>query len=50
MISLQASSSSEVGVLAGLYYGYEKIPQEWIAVIKRKEWIEELCRQAEIEL
>ena len=37
------------GGLAGLYYGYETIPQEWIAVIKRKEWIEELCRQAEIE-
>lgn len=37
------------GGLAGLYYGYEAIPQEWIAVIKRKEWIEELCRQAEIE-
>lgn len=37
------------GGLAGLYYRYEAIPQEWIAVIKRKEWIEELCRQAEIE-
>ena len=37
------------GGLAGLYYGYEAIPQEWIAVIKRKEWIEDLCRQAEIE-
>lgn len=37
------------GGLAGLYYGYEAIPREWLAVIKRKEWIEDLCRQAEIE-
>ena len=37
------------GGLAGLYYGYEAIPQEWITVIKRKECIEDLCRQAEIE-
>ena len=40
--------SAIAGGLAGLYYGYEAIPQEWIAVIKRKEWIEELCRQAEM--
>lgn len=31
------------GGLAGLYYGYENIPKEWLAVIKRREWIEELC-------
>ena len=37
------------GGFAGLYYGYEAIPQEWLAVIKRKEWIEDLCRQAEME-
>ena len=32
------------GGLAALYYGYEAIPEEWLAVIKRREWIEELCR------
>ena len=34
------------GGLAGLYYGYEAIPAEWIAELKRKEWIEELCEKA----
>lgn len=35
------------GGLAGLYYGYESIPKEWLNVIQRREWIEELCRKAE---
>ena len=35
------------GGLAGLYYGYEAIPAEWAAKLKRKEWIEELCEKAE---
>ena len=34
------------GGLAGLYYGYEAIPAEWIDVLKRKEWIEEVCETA----
>ena len=34
------------GGLAGLYYGYEKIPAEWLAAIKRREWIEGLCQVA----
>ena len=32
------------GGLAGLFYGYEDIPDEWIAVIQRKEWIESLIK------
>ncbi len=32
------------GGLAGLYYGYEAIPEEWLSVIQRKGWIEELCQ------
>ena len=32
------------GGLAALYYGYEGIPGEWLAVIKRREWIEDLCK------
>ena len=32
------------GGLAGLYYGYDAIPEEWLAVIQRREWIEELCQ------
>ena len=31
------------GGLAGLYYGYDAIPEDWLAAIKRKEWIEEMC-------
>ena len=29
--------------LAGLYYGYGSIPEEWVSVIQKREWIEELC-------
>lgn len=32
------------GGLAGLYYGYDAIPKDWLAVIKRRDWIEDLCR------
>ena len=35
------------GGLAALYYGYDAIPPEWIAELKRKEWIEELCGKAD---
>ena len=31
------------GGLAGLYYGYNQIPGDWLAAIKRREWIEEMC-------
>ena len=33
------------GGLAGLYYGYENIPTEWLSVIKRRMWIEDICVQ-----
>ena len=32
------------GGLAGLYYGYDTIPENWLSAIKRREWIEEMCR------
>ena len=32
------------GGLAALYYGYEEIPEEWLSVIKRREWIEGMCQ------
>ncbi len=32
------------GGLAGLYYGYDAIPRDWLAVIKKREWIEGMCR------
>ena len=37
------------GGLAGLFYGYEDIPGEWLTVIQRREWIETLCRGSEKE-
>lgn len=33
------------GGLAGLYYGYEKMPKEWLGTICCREWIEELCQR-----
>ena len=35
------------GGLAGLYYGYENIPADWLAVIKERDYVEEMCRQAD---
>lgn len=32
------------GGLAGLFYGIMSIPKEWMEVIQRRSWIEELCR------
>ena len=31
------------GGLAGLYYGYDEIPSEWVEVIQRRQWIEGMC-------
>ena len=31
------------GGLAGLYYGYERIPADWLTAIKRRDRIEGLC-------
>jgi ADP-ribosylglycohydrolase/tyrosine-protein phosphatase YwqE len=35
------------GGLAGLYYGYENIPEEWLCEIQKRCWIEELCVRAD---
>ena len=32
------------GGLAGLYYGYDAIPEDWLSAIQRRNWIEDLCR------
>lgn len=32
------------GGIAGLYYGTDSIPDEWIKVIKRRDYIADLCR------
>lgn len=38
------------GGIAGIYYGFENIPQEWISVLARKEDIENLCIKIETQL
>lgn len=32
------------GGLAGLYYGYDEIPKDWLAVIRERAWIEDMCK------
>jgi ADP-ribosylglycohydrolase len=34
------------GGLAGALYGYESIPEEWLAQLQKKDYIEELCERA----
>ena len=38
------------GGLAGLYYGYDNMPDDWLKVIQRREWIEEMCRMENTEV
>jgi ADP-ribosyl-[dinitrogen reductase] hydrolase len=33
------------GGLAGLYYGYESIPNDWLSVIAKRDYVESLCNQ-----
>ena len=35
------------GGLAALFYGGEAIPEAWLAEIKKREWIEELCEKTD---
>ena len=34
------------GGLAGLYYGYESIPEDWLNKLAKREWLEEMCQKA----
>lgn len=38
------------GGIAGIYYGFENIPEEWIDVLARKIDIENLCNKLETQL
>jgi ADP-ribosyl-[dinitrogen reductase] hydrolase len=38
------------GGIAGIYYGFENIPQEWVAELVRKEDIEALCEKLQQKL
>ena len=37
------TTAAIAGGLAGLYYGYDAIPEDWLNKIARREWIEDLC-------
>lgn len=37
------TTAAIAGGLAGLFYGRENIPEDWMEVIQRREWIEGLC-------
>lgn len=38
------------GGLAGLHYGADAIPKDWLKVINKKEYIEVLCEKANMLL
>jgi len=38
------------GGIAGIYYGFESIPEEWVDVLVRKDDIEKLCERLENKL
>lgn len=38
------TTAAIAGGLAGIYYGYKSIPERWLKIIIRREWIEDLCR------
>ncbi len=42
------TTAAVVGGLAGLWYGYDSIPSEWIDVIARRDYIEDLCNEYNI--
>ena len=35
------------GGIAGIYYGFENIPEEWVTELVRKDDIENLCSKLE---
>ena len=37
------SVGAVAGGLAGLYYGYESIPEEWLRALIRRDWLEAMC-------
>ena len=39
------TTGAVTGGLAGLVYGYNQIPTEWIETLARKEDIDDLCRR-----
>ena len=42
--------ASVAGGLAGLYYGYDSIPKEWLTVIAKRNYIENICNKSYVAL
>ena len=40
------TTAAIAGGLAGALYGYRAIPEEWLAVLRRREYIEAMCDRA----
>jgi len=38
------------GRLAGIYYGYNSIPEKWLSVIVKTDYVENLCNKFYIAL
>ncbi|MCI5700177.1 MAG: hypothetical protein MR308_07330 [Lachnospiraceae bacterium] len=38
------------GSSAGILYGYDSIPEKWIMIIARLDWIEDLCDKFTISI
>ena len=38
------TTAAVAGGLAGIWYGLEEIPEEWIGILPKKEWIIALCK------
>ena len=39
------TTAAVVGGLAGIYYGYENIPEEWVEQVQKKDYILDLCKK-----
>ena len=35
------------GGLAGLYYGYEAVPEDWKTALKKRDYLEKFCLRAD---
>ena len=43
---IETIEAAVAGGLAGLYYGVDAIPKDWLDEITQKEYVEELCERA----
>ena len=36
-----------IASLAGLYYGYEAVPEDWKTALKKRDYLEKFCLRAD---